>query len=351
MNTQPFLQCRLALILAVLFFWHTGQVCAQTIPISLRTFLETKVGFSAKELAAINRDILVKQVPMHDKKREFSLVAVVRMDTSQDRFISYFRKIDHFMKNGTVHQIGLLSDPPQAENLASLQLPESDFEELARCRLGACKVKLPAEALHRLQSIDWSSPLAAKIAMDLFRTGIANYVRAYTEHGNGTLMVYADKEQPMTIASGFASLHAQGDYLYRSHPELMGYLSDFTRPPPEGVEDFFFWSLEDFGQRPTFTVTQAAIYQPKGQGDRAHTVALKQIYTTHYFQARLQLMDLIPPNPSAQDTAFYLLYLDRLRFDADINAVNRMLISKNLLAHVKSWLHLLRANLQDAHLN
>jgi hypothetical protein len=347
MRNMPPTPLMVFLTFSMLFVWNADKACAQKMPSVLQQFLKNNIGLSQKDINKCNRDVVVTQVAMHDEPREIAVFAIVRMDVPQDVFISRFRKIDRFMKNDKLHQIGILSDPPKTEDLSTLQLPESDFEEMARCRIGYCKVKFPAETLQRLQEIDWSAQDAADSAMELFRTRCVDYVRAYTEKGNATLMVYADKEKPITLTEGFESLLSQGAYLYRSDPELMSYLKDFFRPPPQGVEDFFFWSLEDFGQRPTFTINQAAIYEKGEEENATHMIAVKQIYASHYFQARLQIMDLVTTAPESKGPSFYLLYLDRLRFDMEVNTVKRMLISKGLRSHVTSWLGLLRNTLQD----
>jgi hypothetical protein len=342
---------KLFFTLFMLLNWNAGQACAQKAPTDLQAFLERKIGLSKKDISKIDSDVMVKQVAMNEKSREIAVFAIVRMSVPQDVFVSQFRQIDRFMENDKLHQISILSTPPRNEDFSTLQLPESDFEEMARCRIGSCKVKLPAEALHRLQEIDWSAQHADDNAMELFRKGIANYVRAYIENGNSTLMVYADKESPITLTEGFESLISQEPSLYRSHPELISYLKDFSRPPPQGVEDFFFWSLEDFGQRPTFTITQATIYERRQEKNPTIMIALKQLYASHYFQARLQLIDLVTASTTREGPALYLLYLDRLRFDAGINKINQIVISKSLQSHVKSWLQLLRKNLQELKVN
>ena len=347
MRNMPPTPLMLFLTFFMLFVWNADKACAQKMPSVLQQFLKNNIGLSQKDINKCNRDVVVTQVAMHDEPREIAVFAIVRMNVSQDVFISQFRQIDRFMKNDKLHQIGIFSNPPKTEDLSTLQLPESDFEEMARCRIGYCKVKFPAETLQRLQEIDWSAQDAADSAMELFLKMSVHYVRTYAEKGNASLMVYADKEKPMTLTEGFESLFSQGTYLYRAHPVFMNYLKDLPRPAPQGVEDFFFWSLEDFGQRPTFTINQAVIYE-KGQEDNAtHMIAVKQIYASHYFQARLQILDLVTAAPESKEPSFYLLYLDRLRFDMDVNTVKRVLISKGLRSHVTSWLGLLRNTLQN----
>ena len=346
MNVKPQTPLMVLVTLSLLLGWNAEQARAQKMPLDLQFFLEKQIGLSRKDIVKCDGDVVVKQVAMKEEPREIAVFAIVRMNLPQEIFIAQFRQVDQFMKNDKLHHIGIFGDPPKTEDLSTLQLPESDFEEMARCRIGSCKVKFPAETLRQLQAIDWSTQHASDRAMELFRKSSVDYVRSYSQKGNAMLMVYADKEQPMSLTDGFESLFSQGTYLYRTHPVLMSYLEDFSRPPPKGIEDFFFWSLEDFGQRPTFTINQAAIYEKRQEENAAYMIGMKQIYASHYFQARLQIMDLVNAAAKGTGPAFYLLYLDRLRFDLDVNTVKRMLISKALRSHVTSWLRVLRNTLQ-----
>lgn len=318
------------------------QASAQESPDDLHAFLKGRIGLSKKDISKIDSDVLVRQLAMNEKGREMAVFGIVRMSFPQDVFVSRFRQIDRFMMKDTVHQIGVLSNPPMGQDLLTLQLPQSDFQEMARCRIGNCKVKLPAEALDRLGTIDWSSPHAADSAMELFRMDIVQYLRSYIDNGSSSLMVYADKEKPIKLAAGIELLLPQGTYLYNNHPELMGHIKNFLQPPSPRIEDLFFWSLEDFGQRPTFTITQATIYRKEKEEDATVMIALKQIYASHYFHARLQFLDLVTVVEPGKDAARYLLYLDLLRFDAEINKLNQIVLAKSLQSHTKSWLLMLR---------
>jgi hypothetical protein len=163
-------------------------------------------------------------------------------------------------------------------------------------------------------------------------------------------MVYADKEKPMSLQDGLNSLLRQASYVYRSNPELYSYLKDSPRSAPSGMDDFLYWSVEDFGQRPTTAVTQAVIYEGT-KGNQDVIIALKQLYATHYFQARLQFMHLEDALSSSPNPGIYFMYVDRLLFDADLGTVTRLLISKGLHSHVQYWLAEIRDRLQDEYKN
>ena len=337
-------------IILVLIALTTGSLDAQGKTNNLQAFLEENVGMSKREYGAIDTDVIVKKVDPADTKREMVVFGFVRIAVSKDFFLEQFHDITSFMQNKKIKQIGSFSNPPGQADVAPLKLPASDIEELKKCKMGSCKVKLPASAFDRLREIDWSHGDSTERVRMLFREGVINYVERYRENGNGMLVEYVDKEKPMSLNEGFNSLLSQTSYVYRSNSALYNYLKDSPRSIPPGIDDFLFWSVEDFGQRPTTTITQAVIFEGT-EADRDVIIALKQLYATHYFQARLQFMHLVDAPETAQASGIYLMYLDRLLFDADLNKVTRMLISKGLYSHVEYWLAEIRNRLQVEYKN
>ena len=279
-----------------------------------------------------------------------AIFGIVRIAVPKDFFLTEFRDIKNFMHNKKVEQIGSFSNPPGQSDIATLQLPASDIKELEKCKRGSCKVKLPDWGFDRLQEINWSQGDSTDSVRKLFRKGVFEYVEGYLENGNEVLMVYADKAEPMSLRDGLNSLLRQASYVYRYNPELYSYLKDSTPSTPPGMDDFLYWSVEDFGQRPTTAVTQAVIYEGTGENQDV-TIALKQLYATHYFQARLQFIHLTDASSTPQNPGIYFMYVDRLLFDADLGTVTRLLISKGLYSHVQYWLAEIRDRLQAEYNN
>ena len=327
-----------------------GLAGAQGKTGDLKVFLEKTIGMSKGECVAIDKEVVVKQLDPEGTKREMAVFGIVRIAVPKELFLAKFRDIKNFMHNKKVKQIGSFSTPPGRGDVATLQLPPSDIKELEKCKIGSCKVKMPAWAFDRLQGIDWSQGDSMDSVRKLFREGVFDYVENYLENGNEVLMVYADKEEPMSLHAGFTSLLSQASYVYRSNTELYSYLKDSPRSAPTGMDDFLYWSVEDFGQRPTTAVTQAVIYQGT-RGDQDVIIALKQLYATHYFHARLQFMNLEDASSTPHEPGIYLMYVDRLLFDADLGTVTRLLISKGLYSHVEYWLAEIRDSLQDEYKN
>ena len=334
----------------VMIVGTTGLAGAQKETSDLQLFLEKNIGMSKGELGTIDKEVVVKKLDPEGTKREMAIFGIVRIAVPKDFFLSEFRDIKHFMHNKKVEQIGSFSNPPGQSDVSTLQLPSSDIKELEKCKRGSCKVKLPDWGFGRLEEIDWSRGDSADNVRKLFRKGVFDYVEEYLENGNEVLMVYADKEKPMSLQDGLNSLLRQASYVYRSNPELYSYLKDSPRSAPPGMDDFLYWSVEDFGQRPTTAVTQAVIYEGT-KGNQDVIIALKQLYATHYFQARLQFMHLEDALSSSPNPGIYFMYVDRLLFDADLGTVTRLLISKGLHSHVQYWLAEIRDRLQDEYKN
>lgn len=333
-------------IVLVLIVVTIGSLDAQGKTNDLKAFLEENVGMSKREYGTIDTDVIVKKVDPAETKREMAVFGIVRIAVSKDFLLEQFRDITSFMQNKKIKQIGALSNPPGQADVAALDLPESDIKELKKCKMGSCKVKLPASAFDRLGEIDWSQGDSTERVRKLFREGVINYVERYRKNGNEVLVEYVDKEEPMSLNEGFSSLLNQAKYVYRSSPELNTFLKNSPHSAPPGINAFLFWSIEDFGQRPTTTITQAVIFEGT-EADQGLIIALKQLYATHYFQARLQFIHLVDAPDVACGSGIYLMYLDRILFDADLGKVTRMLILKGLYSHIEDWLADIRDRLQD----
>ena len=80
------------------------------------------------------------------------------------------------------------------------------------------------------------------------------------------------------------------------------------------LEDFLYWSKEDFGLKPVTSVTHVTIYKSLGNGSDV-IVGSKGIYGSHYFESSLGLTAFVhsrAPDPARS----YLIYVNRSRTDA-----------------------------------
>ena len=102
--------------------------------------------------------------------------------------------------------------------------------------------------------------------------------------------------------SAFLSAHA---------PELADYLENYPRAPTDGIESLAYWSIERLGGRPSLTATHVAIVVSDAPDRPEALVAGKQIFSTHYVLASLNVTAILRGRSPAEH---YLIF-DRSRVD------------------------------------
>ena len=105
------------------------------------------------------------------------------------------------------------------------------------------------------------------------------------------------------------------------------YRSFHVRPKGrlEGAEDFFYWTKDKFGPKPTISLYHLTLWQDSRRPDRALACA-KRIYASHYFQAGLDLVALVDAPPARR--GFYLMDLHRVRIDPPTGMLSGVLLGK-----------------------
>jgi hypothetical protein len=279
--------------------------------------LRRQMRFSASDFRALDAGTAVIKSLETPVRQELAHFGVVHVDAPTERFIERFRDIERFESGPGILQIGRFSSPPRLEDLASLTLPAKDVTAVSKCRPGDCDLKLPAAAMNRFRSqVDWSSPHAAHQANHIARTLILELVRRYQSRGNAALGHYDDGGEPLHVAEEFRALLASGNHRPVPVPALIAYLDEYPRDRPAGTEEFFYWSVVNFGLKPTIRVNHVVI-QPlaANQPGVEHVIAIKQLYASHYLHTTLELRFLVDAGRDAGRRGFYLVSITRSRND------------------------------------
>jgi hypothetical protein len=307
--------------------------------------------FSAADIRAVNEGAAVVKSLDTPVRTELAHFGAVYVNVSADRFVERFRDIERFEKGPGIPQIGRFGTPPSLEDLASLTLPPKDVTALAKCRPGDCGVKLSAAAIARFRSrVDWSAPNPALQANVVARELVLELVNAYQANGNAALGHYDDNGDPLPVAREFGALLTSGHQLPVPMPGLVSYLQEYPRNRPAGAEDFFYWTVVDFGLKPTVRVNHVVIYplaaRPSGV---SHVIAIKQLYASHYFHTTLELRFLVADESQGKQGGFYLLSITRSRSDGTTGitgAVLRPVISRRSRNAVRVYLEHLKRQVE-----
>jgi hypothetical protein len=282
---------------------------------------------------------------------ELAVFGAVYLEVASARFIDRFRDIERFEKGPGIPQIGRFGNPPRLDDLASLTLPARDVAALARCHPGDCALKLSTASMTRFRSqVNWSAPNASLQAHRITREMILELVQAYQANGNSALGRYDDDSEPVVVGEQFRAVLANSQQLPVPVPELIAYLDEYPRGRPAGADDFFYWSVVDFGLKPTVRINHVIIYplaaRPSGI---SHVVAIKQLYATHYFHTALELRFLADDDSRADRRGFYLLSVIRSRSDGTTGlkgSLLRPIITRRSRSAVRGYLEYLKRQVE-----
>ncbi len=282
------------------------------------TLVQETLGFSAADMRAFDAGAAVIRSLDTPVREELAHVAAVHVNAAPARFLDRFRDIVRFEQGPGIPQIGRFSTPPRPEDLAGLTLPAADVAALRACRPGDCALKLPAAAMSRFRNdVNWASPGAAEQANAIARDMLLDLVLAYQRDGNAALGSYEDGREPMSVEGQFRALIASDDPLPAPVPALLAYLDDYPRGRPPVAEDFFYWTVVDFGLKQTIRLNHVVIYPLAASPSSpvSYAIAIKQLYASHYFFTTLELRFLIDDDRRAGVDGLALVSVTRSRND------------------------------------
>jgi hypothetical protein len=170
------------------------------------------------------------------------------------------------------------------------------------------------------------------------RKRLIDFVRSYQEAGHEALKApFVDKEEPTSPGKGFDALLGQMVGGIEVAEALRVHLRDYPRSTLNGAEDLIIWNVRDYGYPPVTGIVHAVIYEPPGS---VPVIALMNLYSSHYFHARFQLIFLLVDPEDPEQT--YLGYTDRLLFEEEVGSLKRRILEAGVLEDVAQRLELLR---------
>jgi hypothetical protein len=272
--------------------------------VDVRTLLTEIAGFTSEDWANVERGVAVAKVVDTDA-REIAVAGAVRIKAERGRLVARIRDIEHLKRSAVVLDVGRFNDPPTTRDLA--RAPFEDYNlDLRECRPGDCRVRLSADDIalfHR--RVDWRAPDWRERSASAWREALTAQASAYIRNGRSALPVYANKAEPLDVASELGTLGAKFWFVNRFSPEFYRYLQQFGQPAPAGSHHSLYWSKEDFGVRPVFRISHQVILPVED----AVLIATNQVYADHYLDAALGLTVAV----DAHDEGFYMIAVNRAR--------------------------------------
>jgi hypothetical protein len=295
-----------------------------------RAFLMGAFDVSAEDIGRLDRGEVISRTLDVKNHREIATLGIIWINTSPSKYVERMADIATFKRTDGILQIGLFSKVPQAADVAALSIDQAELKRLRDCRVEKCDVRLPAQAIERLQrEVQWDTPDAPRQADAFIRQQLVDYVARYRQRGSAAGMEYADRLPRLNVGVEFASLLEGDTVTTRYAPRLRRHLLDYPASSADAVSDFVYWSKELVRGRPVISITHVATAAAVDDSPVAYAVGSKQIYAMHYYDASLGLTLLVPDRrPGASGT--FVVYLNRSRidlFDGLFGGVARRLVA------------------------
>jgi hypothetical protein len=324
-------------------------ILAAALPGAVEASPASYLGFEPKEFAVAADRAVVRELERHASSRQVSVAGIVRIEAPPARILRQLQIDRGLARNSEDQPGGRFSHPARLRDVADFRLPDSDIAVLADCKIARCKFKMGARGFQEYGKIDWSGARAGDQARATARRLMVDYVNGYRTDGAQSLVTYRDKKQPTSLSSGLRRL-LEGSPYFKGQlaPQLDRQLVSFPGDPAPGAKGSIHWSLDDYGYRPVTDIVHAVTYHSPEpvSGEPTALVTQKHIFTSHYFEARVEFFALFRDESRLGSPSTYLAYLDRSRFDDDLGSLKRLLLVREALADVRDRLMSLRARIE-----
>jgi hypothetical protein len=294
------------------------------------------------DIMALEGRRIVSRILKTEDAREVAVIGAVHVNVPMDVLAEYYRDVETFFAGDKlIVQVGSFAASPAAMDFQGLKLRAEDIKSLRKCRIGRCKVKLTRRQIERLRTrVDWSDSNHAQQVSDELAHSLVATLTAYRSEGNEALPVYHDKETPLNSAEDFRALLTVSGRFLGHDPGLYRYLQDFPDAQVPDIEDFYYWTVEDFGLKPVTSVNHMMVSRRPASGLPYTTIAIKQIYASHYLQSLIRLATLTPASDRYPLHGTYIVLHAHLRFDDRVGGIKRGLLERQLehtwAMHMKS---------------
>lgn len=320
-------------LLAALVLGDARQSDAQLVDI-----VREEVGLTDSDLETLDRGEPVIVLPKVDDNQDVFVFGAIRLAVPVDFMVARARDIEGvFTESDIVKSFGRMT--VGASSSGWLDLPKGDIDAMSKCRPEKCDVKLSAQLIERMaREIDWSGPDRTRQANGFMERVLQDYLDTYAQRGASALMTYNDKKDPLSVAEGIRYLLSQAKIAQKEVPRFHQYLAAYPEGGDKVLEDFFYWSLEDFGLKPTLFVHHVVIATDRDESPTRALLGTVQIYANHFFQTAIDLMLFASVSENDPAASTYVLFISRGRFDGKVGGIKRNLLTGDLRKKSRSSL-------------
>lgn len=328
----------------------TQSASAQNGTWNLDRILREGAAFDQADLAEVQlgQPVVTRLPP--SLKQEVAVYGLVRVEAPAEVFLQSFRDTLATKSNAAILEIGRFGNLPTLEDLKALTMEGRDVEDLKRCVVGNCDLKLSVKMIEQFQNaLNWQSTDYASRATELYKVMLLDYVRDYLKRGDAALIEYADKPKTSSLLEGQQALLSSLPTSFNEFRQNGDSLSTQGWLP---IENAIVWSKIKFGMKPVLAINHVLIFKSEQEFGPQIIVLSKQIYANHYFDASIALTGLA--RNSSGNHEHYLFYENHSLADGlqgMFTGIKRKLIEREALDGLKGVLRGTKLRLDSRALN
>ncbi len=273
-------------------------------------FFREYAGLNDEQIQSISNGKALAKIVDTGSADQIVVFGAVHIDSTPEKYLRLASDVDALRKLPSYLAIRKFSDPPVLADLDGFTLEAEDVKQLKDCRAGHCEIQLPAESMEEFQkSVNWSAPDVTDQVNRVARKMALEALLQYEKGGNPALGTYRDKNHPAAVAETFQSLLSRSKALPVYLPGLNSYLLEYPSANSANIESEFYWEKVSFGLKPTLRIVQAILYQGTVATKPAYAIAIKQLYSSHYFESALDLTVCLNDTAKPERPGFFLITL------------------------------------------
>lgn len=328
-------------IISLFIFGQSDNLFSQSYPEKIRNILFSKAGISEADFSKIQQGELFTKLLASENKREVAVFGITKINTPLDLTLKTFQDTMSRQNKKSVIEMGNFSNSPIFEDFDSLKLEKIDIEDLKKCQVGNCSLKLSASMIERFQKeIDWNAENHSEQATILFKKLIFDYLQAYLARGDEALIEYQNERNRISLRDEQISLLKNLIWIQEFAPEFYEYLKNFPRSELPNVRKSVNWTKVTFGLKPVIILTQTITYTTEKEGVLQIISVSKQLYSSRYFDSSLGLTALIkfPANDNFESYLFYTNHSRSSSLEGAFSQFKHEIVKREALEKLKPLL-------------
>lgn len=321
----------------------SGFVCyAETPAETIQKQLVTKGVLNELDIETLKTSGRLAKLLPTDDKREVSVIGIIAINAPPDLGLKTLQEASARQNKKSIMDRGDFSAEPVLADIQALTLEPVDIEDLKKCKVWNCRIKLSAEMIERFQKeVDWSAPNHVEQANLLFRAILFEYIQDYLARGNQALIECSNDPKPIRLRDEYASLSEDLPLIKEVAPEFAEYLKAFPKSELPNLRKSINWNKLKFGLNPVIVVTQTVTYTKEEDGTQMIFSVSKQIFATRYFDSTLGMTALIKTSSANTAPESYLVYANRSRSSSlggMMSGFKRAIVEREALEKLKPLL-------------